>query len=96
MTDHGTVTGTGEISRMNRSQEETAFAALLERHRREFRRTSSASVSVHSSDICSSIQYMRCQASFSPSAPVSRMAGTRRSISRAKSRSCEMKSETIA
>jgi RNA polymerase sigma-70 factor, ECF subfamily len=35
MTDQGTVTETGEISRMNRSQEETAFAALLERHRRE-------------------------------------------------------------
>src|SRR5688500_9752392 len=35
MTDHGTVAETGEISRMSRSQEETAFAAQLERHRRE-------------------------------------------------------------
>ena len=35
MTDRGTVAETGELSRMNRSQEETAFAALLERHRRE-------------------------------------------------------------
>ena len=28
MTDHGTVAETSEISRMSRSQEETAFAAL--------------------------------------------------------------------
>jgi RNA polymerase sigma-70 factor (ECF subfamily) len=35
MTDHGTIAETGEISRMSRSQEEPAFAAQLERHRRE-------------------------------------------------------------
>ena len=35
MTDHGTIAETGDISRMSRSQDELAFAALLERHRRE-------------------------------------------------------------
>jgi hypothetical protein len=39
MTDHGTIAETGEISPMNRSQEEPAFAALLERHRRELHRS---------------------------------------------------------
>jgi RNA polymerase sigma-70 factor (ECF subfamily) len=35
MTDRTTTAETGESSRMSRSQEESAFAALLERHRRE-------------------------------------------------------------